>query len=217
MSANARFQNFTMTLPSGGPVSVPDTWDFTANAETEIDLSELINNGWLDYIGGVYVDNSANTGTLTIKCQGTNQVIPIAAGQCGYVPLFMPSPPKAFVTSSANARVIFQWYNVPVFPIMFGNSAGGSSGGNGSTISRWSLGFDGTSQEIVPAGFASKYFIIQNPTGNDPIKINLEGGDATVHYFEILAGGSYENINGILNSITVAGTNGQSVDSFAGV
>ena len=118
MGANARFSNFTMTLPKGGPISVPDSENFLANVASEIDLSQLIDNGWVDFISGVYIDNTQNTGYLTFVCAGTNQRFYFPAKAAGYVPLFLPNSPKVTVTSTEDATVLFQWYNIPVFPLI---------------------------------------------------------------------------------------------------
>lgn len=114
----AKFDQFTMTLPEEGPKCVPDSIDFTANERVEIDLSQLIDNGWLDYISGVYIDNTANDGYITFECGGSNQRFTFPATYSGYVPLFLPNPPKVHITSTENATVKFQWYNVPVFPLL---------------------------------------------------------------------------------------------------
>lgn len=118
MTLSARFNNFTMMLPEKGPMSVPDKITFTANVPQEIDLSQLIDNGWMDYISGVYVDNISNAGDLTFVCNGTNQRFFFPAGCSGYFSLFLPNPPKVTVTSSADGDATFQWYNVPVFPMI---------------------------------------------------------------------------------------------------
>lgn len=118
MAAKARFQHFSMVLPEKGPLTVPDKITFVAATAQEIDLSQLIENGWMDYISGVYVDNISNTGDLTLVCNGTNQNFFIPAGYSGYYNLLLPNPPKVTITSTANASVTFQWYNVPVFPII---------------------------------------------------------------------------------------------------
>jgi hypothetical protein len=118
MVANARIQNFTMTLPEKGPMSVPDKISFVADIEQEIDLTQLIDNNWLDYISGVYIDNTNNAGGLNFRCNGSNQAFYFPAGYSGYVPLFLPNPPKVFITSLDTADVTFQWYNVPVFPLL---------------------------------------------------------------------------------------------------
>lgn len=122
----SRFDQFAMILPADGPVCIPDIWDFTANERTEVDLSLLTENGWVDFVAGVYIDNSDNTGYLTFECGGTIQRFPFPAGAAGYIPLFLPNPPKVYVTSTADATVRFQWYNTPVFPLVLTNPTQGT-------------------------------------------------------------------------------------------
>jgi len=250
-----KFPNFTMTIPAEGPISIPDSYEFVANEALEIDLTELTFNGWIEYISGVFIDNTENTGNLYFTCSGTKQNFWFPAGYSGYVPLFLPNPPKVVVTSSANANVTFQWYNVPVFPLLlpgpnvvapltavdlqqiagvaltsenlpvditwYNGAALDSTNPlpvveNGPTITDYTFALTGASDTLVTAGQAGKYFLLQNPTGNGTVTLNLAGGDASTSGISILAGGSYEAINGIANAITVKGTAAQSVTVFAG-
>lgn len=118
MSANARFEVFPMVLPEMGPRSVPDKIEFVANQTEELDLTQLIDNKWLDFISGVYVDNFGNTGTIEMICSGTNQRFVIAPDTAGYYPLLLPNSPKVMLTNTASETVTFQWYNIPVFPVI---------------------------------------------------------------------------------------------------
>jgi len=200
MSANSRFQNFTMTLPEKGPMSVPDFWDFAANETTEIDLTQLIENGWLDFISGVYIDNTANPGNLLVECNGTNQRFPFPAYAAGYIPLFLPNPPKIKVTSDAAGSVRFQWYNVPVFPIVLpGPNTPDESidiiavGGNpvtdslpvsqpigGAYTDHSIANLSGASETLMAANPNRKVLIVQNVASN-PMAINLFGNAAAIN------------------------------------
>ena len=78
------------------------------------------------------------------------------------------------------------------------------------------LVLDGTSQTLFNGGDFINYFIIQNPAGNGPIKINLAGGNALARGLVIAGGGSYENNKGCANDVTVSGTATQSIVCFGG-
>jgi len=247
MTVSNRFQNFTMTLPKGGPISVPDSENFVANVATEIDLSQLVANGWLDYISGVYIDNTQNTGYLTFVCAGTQQRFYFPARAAGYVPLFLPNEPKVTVTSTQTCNVLFQWYNVPVFPLILNGpaipgaatecdifSVAGNpiSGANvpvdivasiplsftpvKPTLADYHLALSGGSDTLLTAGQGANYFIVQNSLTNAAITLNLAGGNAAAEGIILQPGGTYENINGVTNAVTIRGTATQIVQCFAG-
>jgi len=113
-----RFSFNGMTLPSIGPIDVPFPALLTAGEEFEIDCSQLIDNNWLDFISGVYIDNTENDGNLIVRCNGTQQRFPFPATYAGYVPLMVTNPTKIYVTSTETANVIFHFYNIPQFPIL---------------------------------------------------------------------------------------------------
>lgn len=128
MSANARFQTFAMTLPEKGPIAIPDEWTFADGVKTEVDLTQLIENGWLDFVSGVYFDNTENDGYMVLECVGTIQKFYLPAKASGYVPLLLPNPPKVQVTHNGGGVVRFQWYNIPVFPISFPDPTSDTTG-----------------------------------------------------------------------------------------
>lgn len=237
MSNYARFDVFPMVLPEMGPRSVPDKITFVANEAVELDLSQLINNGWLDYVSGVYVDNFANNGTITLICSGTNQRFVIPPNSAGYFPLLLPNPPKVILENTDNETVTFQWYNVPVFPVIISGASGGSGGLQNVNITEiggvpvttplevtsaapiiyeYTNSMTGANQQIINAGEASNYLLIQNPMGNGPVTVNIAGGDASVTGFLLDAGGQYENNKGIANDIFVSGAMGENLIIFAG-
>lgn len=234
MSSNARFEVFPMVLPEMGPRSVPDKISFVANQVEELDLTQLIDNGWLDYISGVYVDNFGNSGTITLVCSGTNQRFIIAPDTAGYYPLLLPNSPKVMLTNTASEIVTFQWYNIPVFPIVVKGNVAADSNVNiaevggvpiigaipvalaGPTITDYSAALTGGDDELIALGEAAHYLLIVNPTGNATITVNLAGGDASVSGFEILAGGNYECVNGVANAVHISGTAADTVTVFAG-
>ena len=241
MTVNSRFENFSMTLPDKGPISVPDAHDFVANERTEIDLSQLVNNGWLDFISTVFIDNTQNSGHLIFECFGTNQRFPFPARASGYVSLFLPNPPKVFVTSSQSGNVTFQWSNTPVYPLVLTDPTGGDTtsdvniaqvggvalGGAfipvsriGSTFTDRSIAnLSGISQALMAANAARTILVIQNIAAN-PIGVNLLGGVAaigTAGTLTIPAGGSITLDNAPpVGAITIIGTATDDVTAYEG-
>lgn len=204
---------FNMVLPSA-PMIVPQSIDLRSLTEVDVDLSQLVDNGTIDFISGAYVDNSANPVSLTIRVAGSNQLVTFSAGEQGYVPLLSPNQPKFFIETPTVAGVIVPiiFYNVPLLPYRWGAD---NSSNNGATISEGSITLDGTNQILVNAGEASKYFILQCATNNG-VNINIAGGDSTVSGIFLNNGQFYESINGIKNAITISGTSGDVIIFFKG-
>lgn len=203
---------FNMTLPPEGPGVIPIVVDFDGITETEIDLSQLTDSGTISYVSGVQVDTLEGTaGAVRLECNATGQRIEAAFGGITIMPLFQPNPPKiiARAVDGYTGIVRLHFTNFPVWP--HGATGGGSSGSDGPTLATSSFLLDGTSQDLATAGDASRYFLLQNPTGNNPVTVNVGGGDATAEGFTVEAGGTMELSAGTASAITIAGTTTESV------
>lgn len=214
MNANSKIEVFNMSLPSEGPRVVPYNVDFTTEIQAELDLTQLINDGWVSFISGAWIDNLDNTQDVTLICDATYQRVIIPAGTQGWYSLLSANPPRYRISQSAAStyvRILF--VNFPVWPFVMG--ANGGSGGevtiSGPEIITDSLELEGIVQEIFAANVANAYFMLQNPLGNDPVSVNIGGGDASVTGFTILPGGTLELPNGTTSSVTIFGTDGNTV------
>lgn len=229
---------FNMVLPAN-PQVVPQYLDFTALSEIDVDLSQLVDNGTIDFISGVYVNNEFNSIRLYIQVYGSNQHITIPPYSQAYLPLLCPNAPKFRVYSDSVPGLIIEtmFHNIPLLPIVYQTTPNSEVfvanptwltdaelratpvpiTRTAPTITDRSIAsLTGASQTLVTAGQASNYLIIQNPVGNAAIKINLAGGNAALSGMSILGGGSYELQNGCANAVTISGTATQAVTAFAG-
>lgn len=239
MANYAKFDVFPMVLPEEGPRTVPDRIDFLANETQEIDLSQLTGNKWLDYVSGVYIDNLGNTGAITLTCSGSNQRVTVPADYAGYFPLLLPNPPKVLLQHTATETVTFQWYNIPVFPLLIPGASHGGGGTANSNIesiggipvdgsgnlpvkqvtpilASLSLALSGASETIVTAGQANNYLIIQNPVGNATVTISLSGDDASLGGITLIADSKIELSRGVGNNVTAIGTAADFLIIYAG-
>lgn len=108
---------FNMTLPAEGPIAVPQSADHQIATETELDLTQAINDKIISFISGAWVDNSANAQALTITCSGTNQTIIFPASKQGWVPLMVTNPPVFNLSQSLPGGIVnLIFVNYPVFP-----------------------------------------------------------------------------------------------------
>lgn len=236
-SANGKNDIFGMQLPKKAPTAVPVLLDFSTDLTNELDLTFVIEQGWVDFISGVFINNTSNE-ILTIQVQGgTNQTVPFPANTAGYVPLLFSNPPKVNITSpsviSGTIQALF--YNVPMLPYLYPNNtpAGNTvdivaigglpvTGPNlpveftGITFTDESLALTGGNDTAVAANGASRYLAVQNPLGNNPITVNIAGGDATASGIVLQAGGTLTLESGTSNTVNIAGTAAESVIVFAG-
>lgn len=238
MSNSAKFDVNNMVLPGKGPVTIPQSLDFSTNAIVDLDFTEIIRNGWVDFLSGVYINNSGHANVLTIECNGTNQITKFPANSSGYLPLFISDTPKLRITSAGVGSVISaHFYNIPMLPFIIPDAfpTGGSDfnltqiagvtlaneilkiTSDGSVQTDYSLVLDGTSQTAITAGQANKYLLIQNPIGNANVKINLAGGNALTAGIVLAANGTLEIASGVSNAITVSGTNLENLTIYGGV
>lgn len=234
----ARNDIYGMMLPRKAPVAIPAWLDFDTDLVNELDLTFAVDMGYVDFISGVFINNTSNE-ILEIKVMGgTNQVVPFPANTAGYVPLLFSNPPKVVISSPANfaTKVQALFYNVPMLPYLYPNNTPAgetvdivSIGGTpltgdflpvaptAPTFTDYTLDLAGGDEVAVAAGDAARYLQIQNPVGNSDVTVNLAGGDATVSGIVLTAGGSLTLENGLSNAVNVAGSAAETLIIFGAV
>lgn len=119
MTLNA-FKIFSMVLPKKGPKVIPVTADLQAVQSVDIDLTENINNGFIDFVSTVFIDNSENGQELQITViGGTGQIIKAAANTQGYYRILATNPPKFTVETTGAVAVPLQFLNTPELPAVW--------------------------------------------------------------------------------------------------
>jgi hypothetical protein len=103
-------------IPKGGPKVVGAQLDFTVNSQIEIDGLSVVQNGRIEFIQGMFIDNSDNPSPLTFIMQGTFQRIVAPAHSQGYYSILLPNPPQmvANTTPAAGLVISIIFYNVPI-------------------------------------------------------------------------------------------------------
>lgn len=115
----ARFGTHNAVLPKEGPMVYPVNMDFSVasgNVNQTVDLSLQVQQGFISFIQGFYVDNSLNANPLVIVIDETGQKINIPANKQAYMPAFFSDTAKlvASTTLAANLIVPIFLTNVPV-------------------------------------------------------------------------------------------------------
>lgn len=121
MELGATFGIANVVVPSGGPKCVPTFVDFSNNAQVLLDGQQIVNQGRIEYLQGVFIDNSANVAKLTLNMSTTGQNIICPAKSQGYFAIMVPNPPQIIAsTTQVNGLVIpIFFYNVPIQPIVW--------------------------------------------------------------------------------------------------
>lgn len=102
-------------IPAEGPKAIPTKLTFGGAITTyAVDFGQNVALRQISFIQGAYVDNSANSSSVTIVCNMTNQIVTIPALSQQYVPLLAGDPPQFTVTSNGTAAVPIYWLNVPL-------------------------------------------------------------------------------------------------------
>jgi hypothetical protein len=110
-----------VVVPSGGPKCVPTNVDFSNSGQIELDGQQIVTQGKIEYLQGVFIDNSANTDPVSITMSTTEQKIICPPKSQGYFSILCPDPPQMIAsTPQTNGRVIpMFFYNVPIQPAVW--------------------------------------------------------------------------------------------------
>lgn len=118
MQLGAAFGIANVVVPAGGPKCVPTNVDFSNTAMVLLDGQQIVQQGKIEYLQGVFIDNSANANKLTLTMSTTGQTIIAPAKSQGYYSIMVPDPPQiTAATTQTNGLVIpLFFYNVPIQP-----------------------------------------------------------------------------------------------------
>lgn len=108
-----------VVVPGGGPKCIPINVDFTGVAVVNIDGQQVIAQGKIEYLQGVYIDNSLNANKLTLTMSTTNQVITAPPNSCGYYSIMVPDPPQLVAQTVIGVIIPMFFYNVPIQPAVW--------------------------------------------------------------------------------------------------
>jgi hypothetical protein len=117
---------FNALIPSEGPKGLPLTFDFTAQSAYPIDLTLQVERGVISAIQSFFIDNSANSGPLTITILQSGQVLKAPGGYQGYVAALVPNPPQFTVSCAGGSTGTIVALNIPT-GVGFWPSVGGSN------------------------------------------------------------------------------------------
>jgi hypothetical protein len=95
-----------MVVPAGGPKVVPTLVDFSNAASVTLDGQQIVSQGKIEYLQGVFIDNSANVNNLSLLMSTTNQLIICPKKSQGYFSIMVPDPPQIIASTT---QLIFKF------------------------------------------------------------------------------------------------------------
>lgn len=215
---------FDQQISCMGNKLFPVRIDMRSATSGTLDFTSAVQQGFIDWISGAYIDNKDGVEDIDFVCEGTQMRFTVRAGRQTFIQFLLgPTARLTWSTVGAN-NIIMNCYfgNVPFIP--FDNVASASAVVEtvdarllGPSVTDFSNTLTGGNDAYVFANEARRYLYIQNPIGNHPVTINLEGIDTTMFGGMILQpGDSYESIDGISSQITFHGTMGERIVIFVG-
>jgi len=115
-----------MTLPCNEMVDVPVQLDFRTSDTFEIDFTQMIEKGNIDFVSGVFIDNWDNADPVSISVSGTRQRIICPANSQLWSPILAPNPPVFTAVFEGTSTIIAaHFYNIPLLPYLIRQDGGG--------------------------------------------------------------------------------------------
>jgi hypothetical protein len=119
MFLNQTFGIANVVVPAGGPKVVPINVDFTVVASVNLDGQSIVSQGKIEYLQGVFIDNSANINNVSLTMSTTNQVIICPKKSQGYFSIMVPDPPVIVAATPIGIIIPMFFYNVPIQPAVW--------------------------------------------------------------------------------------------------
>lgn len=121
MTTYTRFGTYNAVLPKAGPKVYPFRLDFRTVNQVDLDFQPEIEQGFIDFISGVWVDNRLNANPLEIVVASVGQSVGVPANKQCQMPLFVTDAAQlSFQTPVDNALIVPIFVlNFPVWPIVF--------------------------------------------------------------------------------------------------
>ena len=112
------YKVFNGYAPKSGPRAMNIPINFTNDGDTQsVDLELAQTLDRLEFVQGVYIDNSNGTGPVTLTCAVSGQVVSCPSSNQGYFPLMMPNNPRFTVnadhTKVPSVNLLFVNFPIP--------------------------------------------------------------------------------------------------------
>lgn len=184
--------------PRKGPRVVPLNLDFSLKAAYDINLASMQENDRIEFVQGVWVDNSLGAFSISCLNRRTGQKITWPAGAYGWAAVFCPNQPNLVFTGlladgSAVIPVILTSFPVANCIVQAsGSTQGGSSGMDASANAAI---LQANVLSTVAANGSRAFIEVQNQSANQ-LQVVLDDGIGGVPSIILLAAGTGINTPG---------------------
>lgn len=117
-----KIQTSNQFISCMGALVIPVTLDYlSGNMDTEVDFTAAVQQNTIDFVSGVYINMAGVAADLSMKVNGTQQILVAKANTIGFYPLMCPQFPviQASLTAPINAGLIVQFHNIPFAPYIY--------------------------------------------------------------------------------------------------
>lgn len=190
--------------PKAGPKALPYDFDFEGDETLTGDLLTENLRGNMEFVQGMYVDNSDNAVAFKITFGITNMRVVVPAFSQGMWPVLAPDQTTfaASLVGGGGGTVHVQFMNVPIAYTQWGPVTVNAAISLTPPVANFTDFSANTtaaeSKQVVAANAARKSIIIQNPANNvESFWINFgAAAQQGVNSIEITPGGSYNSLIG---------------------
>jgi hypothetical protein len=92
--------------PVQGPVVIMQNLDFTGTPSIDVDLGQFIQDGSIEFVQTLWIDNSQNTAALAIFIPATGQTLRVLAKQQAYLSAMFTADCKCTVSTTQAAILV---------------------------------------------------------------------------------------------------------------
>jgi hypothetical protein len=193
--------------PKDGPRAIPIEIDLASEISPfTVDLSLSQSLDRLEFVQAVYVDNSLNASSFSLRFAVTGQTLTWPAFTQGYLQTLSPEKPVAVATSAGNVVVGIQFLNFPVANILWSVAGLGAVTVTGTVTvtTAGSTGIDNSANQpallanllsTVNVNAARNSIEVQNQSA-DQIQVVLDDGTGANSSIILLASGIGANAQG---------------------
>jgi hypothetical protein len=211
------FEVFNIFSPKRGGKSIPYIFDFTAVSEISDDMILEEEQGVIEFISGIYVDNRSNgntTNDFVITFVGTGQTVSVPPGCQGMFPVIAVRGAKFVATCNSAVKVVVQFLNFPTpltqwgpLTVTVSNVTANFSPTRGTFTDRsGSITLGNTAQTLAAVNANRNRIMIVNPATaasqgiatSESLFINFTSAAVVngVGSIELTPGGSFDNAAG---------------------
>lgn len=205
MAQHPTFEISANQIPTQGSKALPLPFNFSASDRQEGDLLQEIENGFIDFVQAVYIDNSANDAAFMLTFPGMGKMgFPLIAppNSQGFYSVTVPVGITSYIaeTDQADIDVLVILYNCCMAPnVWFVTGGGGGSNGVQTGTTTDVSGTAGVaSAPLFAANADAIRRIVQNPP-NSTNSIWVQSGAAATadfHSQEIQPGQQFDTATG---------------------